>query len=403
MPDKVIWYISKYSSPKKYFMGSRHYSFSKVWNELGHRAIVFTSNSNHRILNLPKFDGLYLKEEHETVETIWLNGHGRTGEGGWTRLLSWLLFEYNFWRLPKKSFGKPDVIIASSLSLLSVWTGWYYARKYKAKFVFEVRDVWPKSLEVLSGTHPLHPFIQFLRLTERTGYHRADLVVGTMPNLKERVEEVNPKWGKKTVCVPQCYDEQFYESEQEMLDKGYVSTYLKSDLFTVAYAGTLSDNNPLDHLFAIAISDPEIRVLIAGYGKKLEEYKEQFKEHSNIVFVPRVRKAQIQHLLSYADVCFDSIDSELAIYGLSRNKWIDYMMAGKPIVCAMTGFGSMINEADSGYFVDFDNRRELHERILQLKNSPEECHRLGENGKRWLTENRSAQTVARQYLKFIFK
>lgn len=383
-------------------MGSRHFSFSKVWNELGHRAIVFTSNSNHRISNLPKFDGLYLKENHESVETIWLNGRGISGTSGWRRFISWALFELNFWCLPKKTFGKPDIIIVSSLSLLSVWTGWFYSKKYSSKFIFEVRDVWPKSLEVLTNINRLHPLIQFLKLTERIGYSRADLVVGTMPNLKQRVTELNNQWEAKTVCVPQCYDQDFYQLEQENLENDFVLKFLKSDKFTIAYTGTVSDNNPLENLFKIATHDSEIRVLIAGYGKKLEEFKTVYKNHSNIVFVPRVRKAQIQHLLSYSDVCYDSIDSELAIYGLSRNKWIDYMMAGKPIICSMTGYKSMINEAGSGYFVDFDDHAGLYNCILQLKESSELRLKLGESGKRWLLDNRSSKKIAKEYLDFIF-
>jgi len=401
MKDKVIWYISKYSSPKKYHMGSRHYSYSKVWNKNGNDSIVFTSNSSHRILNLPKFKKLSYLELNEGVKTVWLNGFGIIGSGGISRFISWVIFELVLLSIDKRKYGKPDVVIASSLSLISVWTSWYLSRKHKSKFVFEVRDVWPKSIEVLKNYKPYNPLIQFLRLTERFGYEKADIIVGTMPNLKERVMEVNPELSEKVYCVPQCYDEDFYESEQEELDPDYVLKYMKSDLFTIGYAGTLSENNPLEELFQIGVENRDIRILIAGYGKLLSVYKNRFSQFDNIIFVPKVKKSQVQNLLGYVDVCYDSIDSELAKYGLSRNKWIDYMMAGKPIICSMDGYRSMINEADCGYFVSPQNDSELSEKINVLKSDSSLCKRLGRNGYEWILKERSATVIANYYSKLL--
>ncbi len=33
------------------------------------------------------------------------------------------------------------------------------------------------------------------------------------------------------------------------------------------------------------------------------------------------------------------------------NKVVEYMLAGKPIIASYTGYPSMINEAECGYFV----------------------------------------------------
>jgi hypothetical protein len=79
------------------------------------------------------------------------------------------------------------------------------------------------------------------------------------------------------------------------------------------------------------------------------------KDLPNVIFAPSVPKSMVNNLLGFTDVCFDSFSSDLAKYGLSRNKWIDYMYAGKPIICSYSGFQSMINEVDSGSFVEFNN------------------------------------------------
>jgi len=53
-----------------------------------------------------------------------------------------------------QGIAKPEVVIASSLSLLSVLRV-VVLSKYGAKFVFEVRDIWPLTAIVLGGYSPI--------------------------------------------------------------------------------------------------------------------------------------------------------------------------------------------------------------------------------------------------------
>src|SRR5690606_30827097 len=118
------------------------------------------------------------------------------------------------------------------------------------------------------------------------------------------------------------------------------------------YAGAISFNNPLDQLLDAA-KNLNCEVLIVGDGRDKKRLIEKYSNCPNIQFLPAVKKSQVQAILRRVDLCYDSIYSELGAYGLSRNKWIDYMMAGKPIICAFEGYQSMINEAQSGTFVGY--------------------------------------------------
>ena len=102
--------------------------------------------------------------------------------------------------------------------------------------------------------------------------------------------------------------------------------------------------------------------------------------------------------LLQTDLCFDSIDSELAKYGLSRNKWIDYMNAGRPIICSYDGYQSMINEAECGSFVEFGAVESLANEIIRYRNmAASERERLGENGRKFLFEQRLFSKLAIEY------
>ena len=53
--------------------------------------------------------------------------------------------------------------------------------------VFEIRDIWPLTLVEEGKYSRLNPIYCVLRLLELCGYKYADLIVGTMPNLKQHV------------------------------------------------------------------------------------------------------------------------------------------------------------------------------------------------------------------------
>ncbi len=122
------------------------------------------------------------------------------------RILSWVHFEWRLLRLPANLLPRPDAIIVSSLSLLTVLSGLRLRRRYRSRLIFEVRDIWPLTLTEAGGFSPRSPLVLGLGAIEKLGYRRADAIVGTMPNLRQHVEEVTGS-SKPTYCVPMGVDE----------------------------------------------------------------------------------------------------------------------------------------------------------------------------------------------------
>lgn len=396
----IIWCICKYAMPQKYFFGTRHFYLSEEWVKTGNEVYLFTSNSNHLTDKLPTFKENYFFEIIQGVKTYWLNTLSiRKGDSSsLKRMLSWIHFEILFLFLKKSNIKRPDVIIVSSLSLLTVLNGLFYSWKYNAKFIFEVRDIWPLSLTELKGLSTWNPLIIFLGIVEKLGYKKSDAIVGTMPNL---IEHVQNRIGKTDKCytIPQGYSTDFY-CKQEKLDHNYIKNYVPIDSFVVIYAGTISRNNPIDVLLESArqLKNESVSFLIVGDGNKKEFLMEKYKDLKNVIFAPTVPKNKVNNLLSYADICFDSFSSNLSRFGLSRNKWIDYMYAGKPIICSYSGFESMINESESGSFVEYNNVNLLSAEILKYKNSEKSDLELqGKRAHEYILKNRSFKKLAENY------
>jgi hypothetical protein len=62
------------------------------------------------------------------------------------------------------------------------------ARKYKAKLIFEVRDIWPLTLIEVGKISAKHPFIIFMALFERFALNRSDIIVSNLPNYGEYLQ-----------------------------------------------------------------------------------------------------------------------------------------------------------------------------------------------------------------------
>lgn len=396
---KSIWLICKYAWPERYFFGTRHFYFGEEWVKNGFEVTIFTSNSSHLTDSLPQFKRGRMLEEINGVKTVWLKVLKTAESSSASRVLSWIHFEWKVLTTSKRQFKRPDVIIASSLSILSIISGYILSRFYKARFVLEIRDIWPLSAMQLGGYSSNHPFIWVLSKLEQFGYRKADVIVGTMPNLIEHVKNVEPNFSFCT-CIPQGITEQQL-STLEPLSSDYIEYTFTPNTFKVVYAGTLNANNPIEILLQSIEQLPDqesIEAYILGAGSKLEFYKKKYSNCKRIKFISQIPKKKVKDFLQHTDVCFDSIDSEIAKYGISRNKWIDYMNAGRPIICSYDGYQSMINEAGCGSFVEFGNIDLLSKEILRYKNmSKEDRQLMGDRARDYLKKNRVFSTLAIQY------
>lgn len=398
---KSLWYISKYASPLKYGFSSRHFNLGREFKKLGISTTIIASDSNH-LCKFPCFDSIYTQEFIDEIETWWVKTIKYKGTASFRRILSWLDFEIKLLLMPKNKLEKPDIIIVSSLSLLTVLSGYWLKRKYGCKLIFEVRDIWPLTIIEEGGYSHRNPFVMILSCIEKFGYNKADIVVGTMPNL---ISHVNDITGKPTNChcIPFGFDPALYESTVS-LPEGYEEHYIPKNKFIVGYGGSIGITNALDTLIQCAseMQDNErVHFLLFGDGDLLSKYREQTYGMKNISFAPKVDKAQVRMVLRHCQVLYFSVmDSLVWRYGLSLNKLIDYMMAGKPIIASYSGYPSMLNEAECGVFVPSQDVSSLITAINEYEQlSDEQLNTIGERGRKWLLVNRPYEKIAIEYSK----
>ena len=400
---KSVWYISKYATPLKYGFGTRHFYLAREFNRMGYKTSVISSDSNH-LSQFPDFKTVYTKETIDGVDTCWIKTARYKGSASIRRVISWIDFEMKLWLLPQRLIPKPDVVIVSSLSLLTILNGYLFKKRFGCRLLFEIRDIWPLTIVEEGGFNRWNPFVMLLAWVEKFGYRNSDLIVGTMPNLSEHVRTVTGR-EMDCHCIPFGYDPALYDSP-EPLPEEYEDLYIPKDKFIIGYAGSIGRTNALETLIQCASEmkdDSGVHFLLLGDGDLLDEYKSQVKGLKNVTFAPKVKKSQVQSVLRHCQVLYFSVkDSNVWRYGLSLNKLIDYMISAKPIIASYNGYPSMINEAQCGTFIPANDVPTLIRAVREYAQlSRDQLDAIGHRGREWLLQNRPYHKLAVEYCKLL--
>lgn len=397
--SRTIWYISKYVSPPHGDApGGRGWELMRELAAGGDHSVVITSDANHLGV-VPTLTRPLLHERRDGMDVYWLRTFKAGTAKSWQRIVSWLHFEWRMLRLDTSKLPPPDVLVVSSLSLLTVISGLVLKRRFRVPMVFEVRDIWPLTIVEEGGFSATNPFVRALGLVERLGYRRADMVVGTMPGLGRHVVEVLGH-ERDVRCIPMGYAERLVDADASpALPPGMTAP---PGSLVVGYAGTIGITNAVEVLLDAArlVADEHgIRFRVVGDGPVLSRLREMYADLDNVEFVGRVPKDRVQGELEQCDLLYlATYPSRVWEFGQSLNKLIDYMLAARPVLASMTGLPSMIDESGSGTFVPAGSAHAVADEVRRYAAMPSaERDRMGRAGRAWVLEHRSFRRLAADY------
>lgn len=408
-----IWYISKYAVHPIHGKPSRQYFFSKYFAKKGKNVTLISSRSA-ALSRPPNFfwSNSQETEEKEGLSSVLINGPRIKLGLNLLRLWTWFSFELRviIWAIFSNR-KKPDVIIVSSLSLLTFLTGTVLKRYFKCKLICEVRDIWPLTLMEAKNMGPQNILIRILSFAEKTGYKYANGIIGTMPNLKEHVSSIDPAASPKVFHIPMGFDPEFYEGKFSNNEDPFRDIFEKMvplNNFTVGYAGAIGNANCVEEIIEAAkiLKDKPITFLILGDGPlKKELIQKSIKDkHQNVIFIDSVKKELVQSFLKRCDLLVNPWKATkfLYNYGVSPNKWIDYMYSGRPILVSFNGFESIINEAGCGKFIKAADPNILAQNIEKFSlMDKKKLDDMGARGKQYLLNNLNYNSLSEKYLQVL--
>ncbi len=405
MKQKVIWCISKYALPPSLGAQARLFFLSDEFSKRGYKSYVITSSTNHLTRDLPRQVQNVHVHKVGLSDGVFLKGIRIGSSVSFKRVVSWLVFEWRLINLilfRKNQIDRPDAIIVSSLSLVTVLNGYLAKRLFKARFIFEVRDIWPLSAISVTGFSKRNPFIMLLRMMEKFGYRHADEITSPIPNVKEHIAE-SIRQPFRFTYIPQGFDPAFM-SKQDKLLPGFREKYIPEGKFIVGYIGNIVTAYNLDMMIRCARllekQHADIHFLILGDGTYKPTLMEKAKDLQNITFIPRIPKSEVQDFLSYCHITTNFFLPEKAFrFGISPQKLVDYMYASKPVLMSFTGYRSIVEDAGCGRTVPADDTEAFNRELLYLKGLPEAAlGAMGARGKEFLINRLAWSSLASQYI-----
>lgn len=382
-----------------YNKGGRHFWISKYLKEYGYNPVVFSCNAKHGSKEKwESFDGKWCeKVSEETGVPYVLVDAPMYDRNGKDRIINMVAFFLNVKKAAKgyaKTYGKPDIIYASSVHPLTLVAGIQLAKKYNVKCVCEFRDLWPESIVASGLASKNNPLVIALYILEKWIIKKCDALITTFEGGYEYIVD---KGYTGLLPKEKCYyinngidldvfDEnvQKYVYDDEDLDD--------ADTFKVIYMGSLRFANGLEELLGCAkelMGKKEIVFLIYGNGD-MEDYIKQYISQNglcNVRFKGKIEKKYVPYTLSKGDVLMLNYNSVAASafyrYGSSQNKLFEYLASGKPIVSNNVIGHDIILKYNCGISRNMEDEHAYAEALLSVYNSSdEEYERMCKNSRK---------------------
>lgn len=404
-----IFYLNHYAGSPQYGMEFRPYYMAKEWVKKGHQVNILAADYSHVRAKQPITNGKKTIEHIDGVQYTWYPtpSYNGNGVGRVKNIFAFLWQVYNDSNHIINEFS-PDVIIASSTYPLDIWVAQRLAKKAKAKLVFEVHDLWPLSPIELGGMSAKHPFIMLCQAAENYAYKHADVVVSMLPKVHEHMQSHGLNL-KKLHIIPNGVVEEDWQTENiEDLENGNLTDFLiekKTQGKTiVGYVGSHGIPNALFFLLEAANLNKNKDLIFVLVGSGLEKenliaYKEK-NNLDNVCFFQPIKKCEIPSLLQYFDIGFiGAPESSIYRFGISPNKLMDYMMAAKPIICAIKAGNDPVVDNQCGVTVEPANPQAILNGIEYLANLPKsERDKMGQKGRDFILKNQTYTVLAERFL-----
>jgi glycosyltransferase involved in cell wall biosynthesis len=401
----TIWMVNQYAGSPRHGMEYRHYYLARALARQGHTVVVISGSRSHLFTRPPRMSGRFTLEAIDGVTYCWVAVPAYDRAISLGRVANMAAFALQLMRLPVGRLPAPDAILVSSPSIFPLPVAARWARRFAARLVFEVRDIWPLTLRELGGLSARHPLIWVMQRFEDYGYRRADAVVSVLPAAKEHMVSRGMDQ-RKFHYLPNGIDLADAGAQVELDGASAngaaarVREAIRPDRFTVGFVGTLGRANVLETLIDAArlLEADEAQIVVVGQGAERDELVARAADLSNVTFAGAIPKDEVPGALALFDTCYVGYRrSPLYRFGVSPNKLYDYMAAGRPILFAADAANQPVSEADCGRTVPPEDAQALAAAIRSLAAAPaEERARLGANARAYVEQHHDYARLAQR-------
>ena len=388
--------MNHYATNMFFNQGGRHYWFAKYLLEHGYEPTIFCANTRHNREEAVALHGQkYIRKISGKIPFVFVKSGGYRGNR-FDRIKNMLQFAWNLYALAKKlgtSYGRPDLILASSVHPLTLVAGLAIAKKFGVGCIGEIRDLWPEALVTYGFLKGDSLAARALYRGEKWLYKKMDKLIFTQEGGKDYIIEKG--WDRDQGGPLDLnrvghinngidleafdYNRSRYVLEDEDLEE--------PGSFKVIYTGSLGLVNKVEKVLDVAkiLKDQGVKFLIWGTGDQLDHLRNRVKveQLKNVSFKGWVEKKYVPSITTRGQLNIILGDNlPLYRFGTSNNKLFDYFASGKPILITKSYGYSLIERYRAGRELADNSAENIARNILYFKNLDEdEYSRYGQNAR----------------------
>lgn len=397
--------ICHYFPPEIGAPSARLYEMSKRWVELGNEVHVVTCFPNHPTGIIPdEYKGMkYKLEDMDGIHVHRNYVYATPNKGFIKKTLGHISFMFSAVFFTMKKIDKPDVIVTSSPTFFSIFSGYWFSLRKKADFVLEIRDLWPAAMIEL-GVMKEGFITRVLEKMELFFYRKSKKLIMVTQSFKDNVVNRGISGDKVHVITNGVNQELFYpkEKNQELINK-----YNLQDKFVISYVGAHGISQNLSTILEVAkklSTYKNIEFVFVGEGAEKDKLKQIVREEelANVQFIDAQPKEIIPEFYNSSDLCLIPLKNIELFKTFIPSKMFEIMACGVPIVASLEGEAAQILEdSKAALVVQPDNPNEIAAAIEELINDKEKYSQMKANGPEFVEKNYSRNKLAERYLELI--
>jgi len=400
-----ILILTQYYPPETGAPQNRLSGLAAELSVLGHEVHVLTAMPNYPAMEIHKqYRGLFFRKEFVQqihIYRSWI--YVSKNRSIFSRLLNYFSFTFSSLFNSFRIKGDFDVLMCESPPLFLGMSGWAISKFKKAKFIFNVSDLWPESAEKL-GVITNRFFLNLATKLEEFLYRSSFMVTGQtqgiVKNINDRVPDKMVHW------LPNGVDESIFNTRIDP-ERRIISGFAKDD-FLILYGGIIGIAQGLDVILDASLllsKDSKIKFLLLGEGPEKERLMARKKKENldRIYFLNLIDRAEVPAFVSSIDAAVIPLKKMDLFLGAIPSKIFENLALEKPILLGVDGEAKelFINDARCGLFFEPENAHALAREAGFLENNPQEVKEMGRKGKEYVKKNFIRKDIVNKWMEVL--
>lgn len=387
-----ILFLTDNFPPEANAPASRAFEHCREWVRSGHQVTIITCAPN-----FPKgkvFEGyrnkLWQSEEMDGIRVIRVWSYITRNEGFAKRILDYVSYMVTA-SIAALFVRRVDLVIGTSPQFFTACAAYATSVLKRRPWVFELRDIWPESIRVVSAMKHSR-MLDFLERVELFLYRKSTAIISVTHAFKKNLINRGIDGDKIHVVTNGVDTSRFSPLPKDaVLEK---ELGLKGK-FVTGYIGTHGLAHGLDTLLdtaALLKENPDaqdIRILLLGDGAKRQELVGRAHDEglANVLFLDSVSKDEVTRYWSLLDVAIIHLKKNDLFKTVIPSKLFECMGMGIPVLHGVEGESAeIVTKTNIGITTEPENPEMMQAALLRLHRDRGFLRQLSLNGPKAATK-----------------